>query len=321
MAFRPSSLLFAALLCLSASAQAPAPQPERRTFAVSVLDKDDNAVHGLIAANFRGAYRGQPVKILSVTEDSSPRRIALIIDIRGPWVGRLWETLWNAAEDAIRQLTPRHAVAILAAGGARQQRAEFVNDPDKLITQLRELQTKARSAGPAGANLGEVITDGAPGFSSVGLGDVFYAITPALGTYYSPSNPIIAFTEGKQTTKEELAHAELRLFVLWVGDVPRLGPPGSGPSTLATPTGLEEIVESSGGRLAMVLRQHKPDDVPSLARPLYAAIGHVYQIEVEFPRAIRKSDGWRLEVVDLQGKKLSRVDVAYPGLLVPLNSK
>jgi len=320
--FRFLVALLAVSASLALSAQSSPPAPERRTIAVSVLDKEGKAVRGLTAENFRGQFRGQPVRILSATEDSSPRRIALIVDIRGPWVGRLWEVVWKAAEDVVRRVTPRHAVAVLAAGGGRQQRAEFVTDPDALLARLRELQVEARTAGPTnGANLREVITDGASGFSPVGFGDVFYVITPAVGTYYNPGHPIIASTEGKQTTKAELGRAGLRLFVLWVGDVPRPGPLGWTTPTQARPSDLEDVVDTSGGRLEMVLRQHEPDDLPSLGRPLYEAIAHVYQVEVDFPAAIQKPGGWKLEVVGDDGKKLKGVEVAYPRLLVPLNSK
>lgn len=74
-------LLFVMLVGLPLHAQTA--QPERRTIAVSVLDKGGKAVHGLTAENFRGEFRGQAVRILSATEDSSPRRIAIVVDTSG----------------------------------------------------------------------------------------------------------------------------------------------------------------------------------------------------------------------------------------------
>lgn len=290
------------------------PPPERRVFAVGVLDKEGKFVSGLTAANFRGEYRGQRVKVLSEVPDSSPRRVALIVDIRGPWVGRHWELVWTAAEDLVRQLTPRHSVAVLAAGGSAAQRSDFVHDPEALLNRLRELQARARSAADARVNLGEVITDGAGGFSPAGFGDVFYAITPVLATYYG--DPYVTLTEGRQKTKTELARTGLRLFVLWMGETLASGPRGGSVSP-GRPRGLEELVESSGGGLAMVLRRHKPEEVSSLSRPLYEAIAQVYRLEVEFPQGIDKPREWKLEVVDAQGNKLKGVELAYPRLLVP----
>lgn len=311
------TLAFVAALLLSTAARAQAPAPERRTIAVSVLDREGKFVSGLTAANFRGPFRGQRVKVSSASEDSSPRRVALIVDIRGPWVGRQWELVWAGAEDLVRQLTPRHAVAVLAAGGSTVQRTDFVHDPETLLNRLRDLQSRARSAGDARVSLGEVITDGAQGFSPAGFGDVFYAITPAAATYYG--DPYTAPTVGRQKMRRELARAGLRLFVLWVGETPiiLLGPRG-GLTSQWGPKGLEELVESSGGELAMVLRRHKLEELPSLTSPLYEAIAHVYRLEVEFPRAIEKPDDWKLEVVGAGGGELKDVEVVYPHLLAPL---
>jgi hypothetical protein len=74
-----------ALLFATAPAWAQAPAPERRTLAVSVLDKDGKAVHGLTAENFRGECRGQPVRILSAAEDSSPAASPSSLIAAGAW--------------------------------------------------------------------------------------------------------------------------------------------------------------------------------------------------------------------------------------------
>jgi hypothetical protein len=52
---------------------------ERRIILVNVLDKDGNTVPGLTAANFRGEFLGQPVKVISAAVDPTPRRVALIV--------------------------------------------------------------------------------------------------------------------------------------------------------------------------------------------------------------------------------------------------
>jgi hypothetical protein len=112
MRFRPASLLLAMLLWLPAHAQSVS-QPERRTIAVSALDKDGKTVTGLTAADFRGDFRGQPVKILSAELDTNPRRIALVVDMSASLrESKPWTCLWSAADDFVTTLGGRNPIAV-----------------------------------------------------------------------------------------------------------------------------------------------------------------------------------------------------------------
>lgn len=71
---------------------------ERRVVLVNVLDEAGNHVSGLNTANVRGECRGQPVTVLSVTEDTAPRRIAVIVDVSASQEGAAlaWRSIAEA---------------------------------------------------------------------------------------------------------------------------------------------------------------------------------------------------------------------------------
>src|SRR3970040_1446644 len=87
MKSRLGAILVALLLAGHAAlAQNPGPRPaprgrERRVVPGSVVYAHGSRVEGLTPANFRGKQRGKPVKILSAELDSSPRDIAVVIDL------------------------------------------------------------------------------------------------------------------------------------------------------------------------------------------------------------------------------------------------
>jgi len=54
---------------------------ERRVVAVNVLDEQGRQVTGLTAENFRGKYRGQPVRIVAAEWDTGPKRIVILLDM------------------------------------------------------------------------------------------------------------------------------------------------------------------------------------------------------------------------------------------------
>src|SRR5205085_5721081 len=85
MASRPLRLLTWAMSLIAlfnaATALSQDQEGERRVVVVDVLDRQGNHVSDLTSANFRAEFRGQPVTILSVTEDTTPHRIAVVVDV------------------------------------------------------------------------------------------------------------------------------------------------------------------------------------------------------------------------------------------------
>lgn len=307
MAYRPSILLFAAWLCVPVSAQTPTPQPERRTFAVSVLDKDGNAVHGLTAANFRGTYRGQPVKILSATEGSSPRSIVILVDMRPRYSGseEAAEFSWAAAEDAARFLVGRHLVALVTFSESVHQWSGLTDRADKL---LRGLQAAKENQYEGSSSLYGTVGRVSDGFSPPGFANTIFLIT---GGSETGSAALL------ERTERSLATSGVRVFAvhvssMWMALFPRDG--------LVPAKRLQRLSTVSGG-LVVYPKENNWGEVASQVQKLYPAIVDAYELEAEFPTALNKPREWNLEVVDGAGKPVKDLQVAYPRLLVPAEKK
>ncbi len=297
-------VLIAVSASLPLSAQAPAPAPERRTIAVSVLDKDGKAVHGLTAENFRGEFRGQPVRILSATEDSSPRRIYLLVDTSRGMFG-VWRFVWGAAEDLVLKLTPEHQIAVVRFDLDAKQLSGFSNDQASLLQALR---TSQKDEAVGGTALYDTVLRAGRSFSSPAFGDAVYVITDGQDT------------ASRYTLKEaqtDLASNGVRVFAFWVKPQPvQYG----FPAVDRTERLVRDLTQATGGSY-LATGRYTEQEVADRVRSLYVAITNMYRLEVEFPQRVDKPRDWTLEVIGADGKKLEDVEVARPRLLVPLTEK
>lgn len=151
MRFLPIVCLLTALpLSLLVSAVAA---QERRTIAVSVIDKQGKFVEDLTTENFRGKLSREPIKILSVELARGSRRIGIVIDsfsldrIYVYSAGRgynldVWWLHWQVGLDVALALGASHTVALFAGENLSRVETGFLRDPDVLVQKI--LQAKAR---------------------------------------------------------------------------------------------------------------------------------------------------------------------------------
>ncbi len=280
--------------------QAPAPQSERRTFAVSVLDKDGNAVHGLTAANFRGTFRGQPVKILSATEDSSPRRIALLFDTSaGMRDKHRREYMSVLGETFISQLAPPHSLMLYTFSEEPIRHSQLSNNPQVLLDNFRKpKQVRGSTA------LFDALILAIQDLDSKTLGDAVCVITDGID-----NSSFSSF----ETLEKAVVNAPVRMFVILFES---LGVPRE---TRRARREMVRLVDLSGGFL--VQPKEDPKKIQDLVIQLRERIQHIYRVEVEFPERIAKPQEWTLEVVDAQGMTTKDLEVAHPRRLVPASKK
>ena len=300
-------VLALAILALWASAAwTQTPVPERRVFAVSVLDKEGQAVTGLSAANFRGKFKGQPVNIISVTSDAGRRRIALVIDT-GIRSAEQWPLGWTAAESLVLSLGPNHDVALYVLTTRLERYGIFRRDAQRLHRKLLEAHEQAKAQKGPVTHPAKAVPDVLQEFPSPGFADVLYLIT---------GSPHEVSSSDKESVEAALVRAGVRAFTLWINE--RRGGYQAYNTYYASHNFSASLPEASGGRaLDIPPSKTKLDELPYRLQPLYEAIEHVYRVEVEFPRSIDKRRQWTLEVVDAEGKKRKDVQVLYPRLLVP----
>lgn len=198
-----SATLVVVLGGLALHAQAPA--PERRTLAVSVLDKEGKAVHGLTAENFRGTFRGQPVRILSATEDTSPRRIALLLDTsnsaREP---RAFSANWAVIEDVVLKLGDKHEISFSIFAGGVERRVSFTRGVPTLQDTLSKTKAFAKLGG--GTAVHDAVVGAAKQFTPPAFGDAILIVSDMVDT---------ASSKSAEQAERILAREGVRTFIVW----------------------------------------------------------------------------------------------------------
>ena len=295
-------LLGATLLTNAAVAQVPA--LERRTFAVSVVDRHGKPIRGLAAGNFRGKFRGRPVTVLSASPDIGPRRIALVIDISGSMgERRTLRLVWASAERLISVLGPQDRVALLTVADYPVRHTGSLSDRAQLRQVLSELQGH-RKVGKGRTALLDAIMWAIREFDGPGFADVVYLVSDA---QENASRTDIG------TVEAELARSGVRLFLL---RLPMVRP--GGPEEKAAEGWAQRLLAASGG-LGLELRPPfgRLEQVYAQLDLFHEHIEHVYRLEAELGEVVKKPAEWKLEVVERNGKRLKDVDAAYPELLLP----
>ena len=308
---RLETLLFLTCICFvvevaSALAQAPA-FSETRVAPVSVVDRDGKPVLGLTAANFKGEFRGQPVRIEDVTLQGGQRHIAVLLDVsisikKNPTA---WELAWAAAQDLMLTLQPPHLFSMVTVSDKAIYRTAISAGVEQDISAaLRGLEAEAQTQGGTSS-----LFDAMLGVSELKLSgrppDLLYVISDGIDN---------TSRNGVETVEAKLAASGVRPFFL-------LLPPVDEPylARLARKR-VRRIAEACGGRVIDFSRgEYNKTDPFASTRPLYDSMIRPYAITVALPVQVDRPREWKLEVVDERGKKLKNVELAYPHLLVPLS--
>jgi len=302
-----AALVGGLLLAAAAAPQTPSPAPERRVLAVSVVDKDGKPVEGLTAANFRGEYRGQPVKILSASEDLSPRHVTVLVDTSGSMQkGGAWPLAWAAAKDVVMTLAPDNDVVLMTVGERIYGHAVFSRRGQAELSQLfAQMEAQAKASGWANTALFDGMIEALRAVPASGFADALWVVTDMADRSSSADS---------RDVELELARSRVRAYVTWLQS-------GEGWRRLRQGNFIRKRLAGASGGLSFEVKHSKPERNVALIRSLCESIRRVYRVEVEFPRRIDRAREWNLIVLGPDGKKLKDVVVAYPRLLVPLKQK
>ncbi len=288
---------------------------------VSVLDRQGKPVAGLTAADFRGEFRGQPVQILSAVFDTSAPRIVVLLDISSSMTRQeaKWRLVRTVAESIVSGASPDVSLALVTFSEQIEGKAGFEQDRQVLAERLGKFEPgRQRPGGSRRTALWDVIGEGLVQLDHSSPGDVVYVISDG-GDNMSRGTP-------KQLERAFLS-AGVRLFA-FIFFNPR-SPAGSQSMRL------QKLVERTGGTYAQLLPPPDASPLSSSKPPSYTAskkylakaalaarkhfsqIAGFYRLEVELPQQEDKWRGWKLEVMDEQGKKKKMLKVNYPRRLMP----
>lgn len=301
---------------------------EQRNVIVNALDARGMPITNLGVDNFRGRYRGRPVKILSSGRREDPNgRIFVLFDTSASMAGAVDSSKWKiarvAALDFVSSAPPQARISFMTFAAAVGQR--FDADGGR-----QPIQDWLNSAGAA--------------LPKSGGKTVLYAvIMEALGKL-RPSHPgdaIYVITDGGENASEivrsrvehELLSAGVRLFGFLLDDA-------ESPEERDRERDFFDLTRRSGGYLAGLSiesvgggyslrrgtagldtlwtgQRHKRDEetasrVLSSTHVIEAAISGFYVLSVGVPNASIAGGDWKLEVVDAKGHKQKDINLSYP---------
>lgn len=320
-------LLLAAVVP-AARAQVCSPEvPLRRTLPVNVLDAQGNLVRGLTAADFRASFRGQPVKILSVTRAAGSRRIVILLDVSGSMATpkSKWGVARMAAEDVAAYAPPGSSVALVAFSDRVNEKLDFAVGREALLRKVSEMDSDSIPGGGKGRTaLLDALAESLGMLDKPELGDAVFAITDG-GENSSRIR--------RKQAEGNLLHSEARFFFfllrspLWehlaanelaggVGMLDDLRKASGGYSVNVWPTSVSQLYETE----RFDLSEEDRAAIRFLTHRLYQQMGEFYSVEVVLPEGLSKPQGWKLEVLGENGKRRKDVEVVYPRKLVPCTS-
>lgn len=309
-----------AMVC--AQAQPPACDSRRRVLPVNVLDREGNQVWGLTAADFRAEFRGQPVQIVSVGKDSGPRRVVILLDASGSMMtlrGK-WPLARKAAEDITVAGPAELSLALVLFAETFSNTVPFAQGRLKLQEELGHLEERVAASvveGPRTA-LRDTILGLATLFDAPLFGDAVFLVTDGGENTSRANNRAVA---------QFLLERGMRVFGFLFRSPPS-------PVAEADPFfQADDLVDLTGGGAVGFPGRLRPGvpppftwyhlseqdeaDLAFALRNLYGRMVEFYRVEVELPREVDKARGWKLEVVDAQGKRRKDLTVLCPRKLVP----
>ena len=151
----------------------------QRVVVVNVVDEEGNPVKGLTAADFRGKFRGKPVKIVSVEPASDAPRIVVLLDVSDSMTeGNRLELARTAAADLISDVPKGQRIALLLFSEEVTQKVGFGENRGFLLARVARADHEASGKKRRTALL-DAILEALAVLGTPQSGDAIYVITDA----------------------------------------------------------------------------------------------------------------------------------------------
>jgi len=291
-----------------------------RTILATVIDRQRNVVGGLTPAHFRGKFRGKPVQILSVTPDKRHRRIVIVVDASRSMGGErgMWTLVTDLAADTFRLAPPNCSFALLVFSDTIKEWVGFNQSTTILAKKLATLQMEPNRAVGKTA-LYDALTAALVELSPPHQGDTMYVITDGGDN---------ASKTGRSELETALVTSGVRLFAfmpLTHFDLlrSRALQEATGPSAmldLAQVTGGNVFSHTSPTTWFIPSEKERRQQMRFALGRLYNQMGRQDRLEIRLAAPVDKPRGWKLEIVDENGKPNRELEVLYPRKLMPCSS-
>ena len=302
-----------------------------RTLTVNVFDSQGHVVRGLDPSDFEAKFRGKPVSVLSITPDSRPHRIAVLLDISGTVLGQPdaeeWVTAHSIASHISRTTLENTSLALLLFSDKVNEQIDFAKGAPVVADRLSQIgkdpsyakeHLRAKTA-LRDAVLAAMQLLGKPGFS-----DAIYVVGD--GSDNKSRN-------GFRDVKEAVVSKGVRLYISMLSFGSVAGLSGwSRQSEESDPRESSELAVASGGsvlgRLGVGpfrkerynLTGKQRESTEASLNSLYLGMTRNDLIEIQLPQTVDNWSKWSLELSPQHKKAHKDRFVVYPQELAPCSA-
>jgi hypothetical protein len=324
-------LCFASLILFFPSAavfaqQAGCPATE---LGMNVVLPNGKTVEGLKLENLTGETKHDRVAIDSLTFDTSPRRILMVLDMGRDLKADVRRAQIEIAAYLVTAGRPTDSMALLTARGALKK-VQFGEGHEAVLSALNELRD--RKAGPITENgILDAVMEGLGWFQNPAPGDAVIVMASEI-----EKNKSTRYSQVAKALEEQ----KIRLFSValgpikagtFFGPVNAFAPHNEGWAFAANTENISALTWNSGGYMLFEDTQdpwkeykltdaHLQELLEEAAR-MYVAIATFYRVNVRAPSGLKRREEWKLDLTDEIRKKVPHAYMVYPRLLEPCLSQ
>jgi hypothetical protein len=286
-----------------------------RVIAVGVSNTDNNIVTGMTPANFQATMGHQPIQILSVTPNSTPARVIMVLDGSGSMTKepKIWQAYISVAQEAVDQLPPSTPMGFMLFTSRVELKGQLPTKHTAIRDQLEQLRSRQKGAPTA---LYDTIQAAALEFNPPIPGDSIYLLSDGDD---DASRATLA------TAEDLLIERGVRLFTFSITgtetSLSRMHWDKGRPRDFVEATGGYSVLIPAGPAKSLPARigvTTAPDkDLVQVSKQI-KLISNLERVELELPEDLRKTENLELKPTGIPGPTLS---LTYPGKLAACLSK
>jgi hypothetical protein len=324
-------LCFASIVVLFASAAAIAQQAgcPATELGMNVVLPNGKTVEGLKLENLTGQTKHDRVAIDSLTFDTSPRRILMVLDMGSNLKNDVRRAQLEIAAYLVTGGRSTDSMALLTARGTLKK-VRFGESHEAVLSALDELKDR-KAASVTEDGILDAVMEGVGWFHSPAPGDAIIVMASEI-----EKNKSTRYSQVAKALEEQ----KIRLFSValgpimagtFFGPVNAFAPHNEGWAFAANTENLSALTWNSGGYMLFEDTQdpwkeykladaHLQQLLEEAAR-MYVAIATFYRVSVRTPSGLKRREGWKLDLTDEIRKKVPHAYMVYPRLLEPCLSQ